>query len=190
MTKIPKQCSSCGGFCGCTKKTGCQYGWEKKPEAIEPRGEQHHIALGALPPVCQHGRQRGKCEGCELDEAYRRIAELEESVEKERRTVLIQFGRIKELEAELSDRLSDRLSDSPVCQHGRQRVKCADCELDEADTPEQLWEIAPKWIEHCGEAKRYMTAILELVAMGLLTVTANDEGEWMMSLSSAKIEIP
>ena len=37
-------------------------------------------------------------------------------------------------------------------------------------TPEALWEAAPRWLEWAGEMKRSHECILQLAAMGLLTV--------------------
>ena len=49
--------------------------------------------------------------------------------------------------------------------------------------PDRLWEIAPEWIQHCGEKKMYVDGLLESVAMGLIAVTKNDDGEWMFELN-------
>lgn len=48
---------------------------------------------------------------------------------------------------------------------------------------ERLWEIAPKWIEHCGESKFYVAGMLDSVAMGLVSVSMNEEGEWIFALN-------
>jgi hypothetical protein len=48
---------------------------------------------------------------------------------------------------------------------------------------EHLWEIAPKWIDHCGESMKYVHAMLGTVAMGLVTVTEGEDGKWMFKLN-------
>lgn len=47
----------------------------------------------------------------------------------------------------------------------------------------RLWEIAPLWIQHCGENKFYVHGMLESVAMGLITVTKGEDDEWCFSLN-------
>lgn len=54
---------------------------------------------------------------------------------------------------------------------------------------EHLWEIAPQWIEHCGERMRYVKGVLESVALGLVDVHMDDEGEWMFSLSAQGLDV-
>ena len=54
---------------------------------------------------------------------------------------------------------------------------------------EHLWEIAPKWIEHCGERMVYIKGVLESVAMGLVDVHMNDEGEWTFSLNDTGLNV-
>ncbi len=58
-----------------------------------------------------------------------------------------------------------------------------------ADSPEKLWEIAPKWIEHVGEHKRYQTQLLDLVAQGVIEVTCGEGGEWLFSLNAAGLAL-
>lgn len=58
----------------------------------------------------------------------------------------------------------------------------------QADSAEQLWTIAPKWIEHCSESIRYVRDMLGLVAMGLMTVTMGDDGQWRFQLNDRGIE--
>ena len=50
-------------------------------------------------------------------------------------------------------------------------------------------ELAPKWIEHVGEHKKYQHAMLDLVAQGLFSVTANESGEWCFSLNDNGLEV-
>jgi hypothetical protein len=57
------------------------------------------------------------------------------------------------------------------------------------DDPEKLWELAPKWIEYVGEHKRYQIQLLDLVATGLMRVTARDDGEWLFSLNDKGLEV-
>lgn len=54
-----------------------------------------------------------------------------------------------------------------------------------ADTPEKLWEIAPLWLEHCGESMKYVHAMLGSVAMGLIEVTQGEDGKWLFKLNDA-----
>lgn len=54
-----------------------------------------------------------------------------------------------------------------------------------ADTPEKLWEVAPLWLEHCGESMRYVNDMLGSVAMGLINVTQGEDGEWRFALNDA-----
>ena len=56
------------------------------------------------------------------------------------------------------------------------------------ESPERLLEIAPKWIEHVGEHKRYQEGLLGLIAKGCMTVTMGSDGEWMFRLNDAGIE--
>ena len=51
------------------------------------------------------------------------------------------------------------------------------------ENPDRLWEIAPEWIQHCGEKKFYVHGMLESVAMGLITVTKGEDGEWYFALN-------
>ena len=50
-----------------------------------------------------------------------------------------------------------------------------------ADSAEQLWELAPQWIEYCGEAKKMM-ALLESVALGPLIRVSHNGEEWCYAL--------
>jgi hypothetical protein len=52
-----------------------------------------------------------------------------------------------------------------------------------ADTSEKLWEVAPKWLEHCGESMKYVNDMLGSVAMGLINVTQGADGEWLFALN-------
>lgn len=54
---------------------------------------------------------------------------------------------------------------------------------------EHLWEIAPQWIEHCGESMRYLKGVLESVALGLVDVRMDDEGEWLFSLNAQGLDV-
>lgn len=56
------------------------------------------------------------------------------------------------------------------------------------ENPEKLWEIAPKWIEHVGEHKKYQVGLLDLVAQGLISVTAGEQGEWLFELNENGLE--
>lgn len=48
---------------------------------------------------------------------------------------------------------------------------------------ERLWEFAPLWIEHCGQCMKYVNGMLGTVALGLVGVTRNEQGEWLFSLN-------
>lgn len=54
---------------------------------------------------------------------------------------------------------------------------------------EHLWEIAPKWIEHCGESMKYVKTMLGTVATGLVNVTQGEDGEWLFSLNEKGMEV-
>ncbi len=59
-----------------------------------------------------------------------------------------------------------------------------------ANSPERLWELAPKWIEHVGEARKYM-ALLECVALGIIDVSQDSEDEgWLFKLSDEYRDSP
>lgn len=51
-----------------------------------------------------------------------------------------------------------------------------------------FFEVAPKWVHHCCETKSYVTNMLGVVAMGLVTVTLGDDGEWLFALNDKGIE--
>ena len=53
---------------------------------------------------------------------------------------------------------------------------------------EHLWEVAPQWIEHCGESMKYVHSMLGVVAMGVVDVSQSDDGEWMFKLNDNGIE--
>lgn len=55
-------------------------------------------------------------------------------------------------------------------------------------SPEHLWQIAPKWIEHCGESMQYVQNMLGVVALGLVNVMQGENGEWLFSLNEAGIK--
>lgn len=54
---------------------------------------------------------------------------------------------------------------------------------------ERLWEMAPKWIEHCGECMKYVNGMLGTVALGLVKVSRGEEGDWLFSLSDKGLEV-
>lgn len=54
---------------------------------------------------------------------------------------------------------------------------------------ERLWEMAPRWIETVGEAKRNM-ALYDVVALGLATVRrADDDSDWTYALSDRGLSV-
>lgn len=50
-----------------------------------------------------------------------------------------------------------------------------------ADTAEGLWELAPQWVEYCGNAKKIL-ALLESVALGPLVRVGHDGTDWTYAL--------
>lgn len=54
---------------------------------------------------------------------------------------------------------------------------------------ERLWEMAPKWIEHCGECMKYVNGMLGTVALGLVKVSRGEEGDWLFSLNDKGLEV-
>ena len=54
-----------------------------------------------------------------------------------------------------------------------------------ADTPEKLWEVAPLWLEHCGDSIKYVNDMLGSVAIGLIEVTQGADGGWLFKLNDA-----
>lgn len=47
----------------------------------------------------------------------------------------------------------------------------------------KLINISQEWIEHCADSKFYVEGMLTSIAMGLIDVTKNDNGEWEYSLN-------
>ena len=58
-----------------------------------------------------------------------------------------------------------------------------------SETGEQLWDFAPRWIQHCGECMKYVNGMLGTVATGLVKVTEGNEGEWLFSLNEKGLEV-
>jgi len=50
------------------------------------------------------------------------------------------------------------------------------------ESAERLWEIAPLWLDHCGESMKYIN-LMGSVATGLITVTQSKDGEWLFKLN-------
>jgi hypothetical protein len=50
-----------------------------------------------------------------------------------------------------------------------------------SESAEHLWEIAPKWIEYCGEAKKLIT-LLETVALAPLIRVSHNGKDWNYAL--------
>lgn len=48
------------------------------------------------------------------------------------------------------------------------------------DSAEKLWDLAPKWVQHCMDIKQQMT-LLECVAMGPIRVDHNGN-DWTYAL--------
>lgn len=56
------------------------------------------------------------------------------------------------------------------------------------ESPERLWEVAPEWVEHCGECMKYVNGMLGTVALGLVNVRKGKEG-WLMGLNEKGMEV-
>ena len=54
---------------------------------------------------------------------------------------------------------------------------------------ERLWEVAPLWIEHCGECMKYVNGMLGTVALGLVKVSRGEDNEWLFSLNKRGVEV-
>ena len=54
---------------------------------------------------------------------------------------------------------------------------------------ERLWEVAPKWIEHCGECMKYVNGMLGTVALGLVKVSRGEDNDWLFSMSDKGLEV-
>lgn len=53
---------------------------------------------------------------------------------------------------------------------------------------DRLLELAPKWIEHVGEHKKYQE-LLDTIALGIIDVTADENGKWCMALNEDGLKI-
>ena len=49
-------------------------------------------------------------------------------------------------------------------------------------------EVAPKWVDHCFDSMSYVTNMLGVVAMGFVSVTLHEDGEWRFKLNDKGIE--
>lgn len=47
----------------------------------------------------------------------------------------------------------------------------------------KLIDISQEWIEHCADSKFYVEGMLTSIAMGLVDVTKNNNGEWEFSMN-------
>lgn len=56
------------------------------------------------------------------------------------------------------------------------------------ESAERLWEIAPKWIEHCGYCMKYTQGMLGVVAMGLIRVGRDGDG-WTFALNDIGMNV-
>lgn len=54
---------------------------------------------------------------------------------------------------------------------------------------ERLWEMAPKWIEHCGECMKYVNGMLGTVALGLVKVSRGEDNDWLFSLNDKGLQV-
>jgi len=57
------------------------------------------------------------------------------------------------------------------------------------ESAERLWEIAPEWIEHCGECMKYVSGFLGTVALGLVNVKKGEESGWLVGLNDKGLEV-
>jgi predicted transcriptional regulator with HTH domain len=56
------------------------------------------------------------------------------------------------------------------------------------ESGEHLWSIAPDWIQHCGECKKFVDGFLGTVATGLVQVTKRDD-TWLFSLNEQGLKV-
>lgn len=60
--------------------------------------------------------------------------------------------------------------------------------ITDKDGERLFHEVAPKWVEHCFDSMNYVKNMLGVVAMGLVTVTLHDDGEFYFKLNDNGIE--
>ena len=60
--------------------------------------------------------------------------------------------------------------------------------INDKDGKRLFFEVAPKWVAHCGERMSYVKNMLGLVAQGLVSVSLAEDGEWMFALNEKGIE--
>ena len=87
-----------------------------------------------------------------------------------------------------SNPISESIAYLEECGWSREQAQNL-CRAIQADSAEKLWELAPKWIEHCGQSMKYVHAMLGVVATGVIKVTQADDGDWMFGLNDASIEM-
>jgi hypothetical protein len=51
-----------------------------------------------------------------------------------------------------------------------------------------FFDVAPAWVNHCYETKNYVTNMLGLVALGLIDVSLDDNGDWLFKLNENGIK--
>ena len=57
------------------------------------------------------------------------------------------------------------------------------------ESKDELAAMMDDWITHVGEHKKYQTCMLDLVAMGIITVNGRDEnGDWLFQLDRDKAQ--
>ncbi len=81
-----------------------------------------------------------------------------------------------------------------LCDQGFTRTEATNIvRAIKAESPEVLWENAPKWIEWCGKIKKEHDGLVMLVAQGFINVYWNDDTDKMqlsLAIEDATIEDP
>ncbi len=76
-----------------------------------------------------------------------------------------------------------------LCEHGFEEKEAKNIfNALRADSPEQLWEDYPKWLEWCGKLKQEYEGIVMMAAKGVMNVHWNDDiNQLKLSLSVSEI---
>jgi hypothetical protein len=60
--------------------------------------------------------------------------------------------------------------------------------INDKDGHRLFHEVAPKWVDHCFDSMSYVKNMLGVVAMGLVSVTLHEDGEWRFKLNDKGIK--
>jgi hypothetical protein len=60
--------------------------------------------------------------------------------------------------------------------------------IKDTDGARLFHEVAPKWVDHCYDSMSYVKNMLGVVAMGLVSVTLHEDGEFRFKLNNNGIE--